>query len=621
MSKYITAKSLAVFLCLLFLVLHYYIRTVIYWNWTNVLGWDVLSYYIYLPFNFIYNDPGIVNQLVIERIFEQYQPSGTVYQIYRLPNGNWVSMYSMGFAILYAPFFFIAHAWASFSGGIYPADGFSFPYQYCIGNGVMIYIVAGIFVIRKVLLNFFSDKITMAVMVFLLLGTNYFHEATSDDCMPHAILFTAYALILWLTIKWHQSPSIKTAGLLGLLLGFTIIARGSAIICLVIPLLWNIDSKEALIAKWSLIKSKLSHVIFGIACLSIIPVCQMIYWKFITGTYFFDSYQNTEGFDWDGQHILKVLFSYKKSWFVYTPIIILPILGIWIMRKSGRKSFLAIASFFLLNFYLISGWAAWWQGGSFGMRYFVESYAVMAIPFGYFIKYILESRPVFRIIVICIASFLTFLNLFQTWQFNKMMIDGYAMTKAYYWRIFLKTKATDEDRKLLEVQRGNFSSNEVFKDYDDYTSRVIGFYDYESNNSTEVDKVFKDSLYALSKPFSCKLTRDRIYSPTFRMRYSDITKKEHIWFRISVDYYLTDSIPLETASLVINFEHGDHDYKYKGWDLTKKPGINKWNNFTVDYLSPYPLSMDDNVLAYVYLKDGKEIYIDNLKITVFERKW
>ena len=155
MQKYFTSKHLAVFLCLLFLVLHYYIRTAIYWNWTNVLGWDVFSYYIYLPATFIYNDPGMVNQLVIDRIFEQYQPSGTVYQIYRLPNGNWVSMYSMGFAILYAPFFFIAHGWALLSGGVYPADGFSFPYQYCIGNGVMIYIVAGIFVIRKVLLHFF----------------------------------------------------------------------------------------------------------------------------------------------------------------------------------------------------------------------------------------------------------------------------------------------------------------------------------------------------------------------------------------------------------------------------------------------------------------------------------
>lgn len=127
----------------------------------------------------------MVNQSVIEHIFQQYNPSGTFYQAYQLPNGNWVSMYSSGFAILFSPFFFIAHFWAS--TGAYPADGFSFPYQFCIGNGVMIYIVAGIFLTRKVLLHFFTDTIVSIVLVLLLLGTNYFHEATSEEVMPHAI--------------------------------------------------------------------------------------------------------------------------------------------------------------------------------------------------------------------------------------------------------------------------------------------------------------------------------------------------------------------------------------------------------------------------------------------------
>jgi hypothetical protein len=622
MYKFVNSRNLAIFLCVLFLALHYYIKTFIYWNWTNVLGWDILSYYIYLPFTFIYHDPGMVNQLVLDRIFEQYHPSGTLYQIFKLPNGNWVPMYSMGFAILFSPFFFIAHLWAMMSN-VYPADGFSYPYQYCIGNGVMIYIVAGIFVIRKVLLAFFSDGVTMFTMIFLLLGTNYFHEASSDECMPHAMLFTAYALILWLTIKWHQKPTVRTAALLGLLIGFTIIARGSAIVCLFIPVLWNVYDKRSLITKWNIIKTHRLHLIGGVGCMLIIPFCQFIYWKYITGSFLFDSYQNTEGFDWDGQHIFKVLFSYRKSWFIYTPIIIQPIIGIWLMRKKAHQIYFAIVVFFLANFYLISGWAAWWQGGSFGMRYFVESYAIMSIPFGYFVKTIIETRKIVKGIIFSIAFFLTFLNLFQTWQFNRMMIDGYAMTKAYYWRIFLKTYATEEDRKLLDVQRGNFSFNEVFNDYSNYTEKIIGYYDYDSNNSTSVDPVFRDSSFYVSPPYSCRLTSDRIYSPTLRIPFCVITKREHAWLRVSLDYYYDDTLAciLEPASLVMNFEHGKHNYKYKGWNLVRDSGENKWNHFSVDYLTPIPLSTDDLMITYVYLKGKANVYIDNYQVQAFERKW
>src|SRR6188508_2641378 len=120
MKKYINSQSVCVFISILIFILHYYIHTYNYNNWANVLGWDVLSYYLYLPFTFIYNDPGLINQSVVEHIFQIYHPSGTFYQAFHLPNGNWISTYTLGFAILFMPFFFIAHLWALMSGGVYP---------------------------------------------------------------------------------------------------------------------------------------------------------------------------------------------------------------------------------------------------------------------------------------------------------------------------------------------------------------------------------------------------------------------------------------------------------------------------------------------------------------------
>ena len=184
MNKYINSRNLAILISLFILVAHYLIREFNYNHWSNMLGWDVLAYYIYLPSTFIYGDPGMVDQSIIDHIFQTYNPSGTFYQAFPLANGNWSSMYTLGYAVLYAPFFFIAHIWALLSE--YPADGFSFPYQFTIANGVMIYIILGVFFIRKVLLKLFSDRITMIVMLFILLGTNYFHETLADECGSYA---------------------------------------------------------------------------------------------------------------------------------------------------------------------------------------------------------------------------------------------------------------------------------------------------------------------------------------------------------------------------------------------------------------------------------------------------
>ena len=48
------------------------------------------------------------------------------------------------------------------------------------------------------------------------------------------------------------------------------------------------------------------------------------------------------------------------------------------------------------------------------------------------------------------------------------------MIKEFYWRVFLKTKVTDEDRKFQEVIR-DFKPVDVFKNQEDYNHRTFGF--------------------------------------------------------------------------------------------------------------------------------------------------
>lgn len=620
MSRYFNSKNIAILISLFILISHYYIRTYQYNNWSNILGWDVLSYYIYLPFTFIHGDLGMTNQDIIKYIFDTYSPSSTFYQAYQLPNGNWQPMYTIGFALIYLPFFLIGHIWALLSN--YPADGFSFPYQFAIGNGVMIYIIFGIFIARKILLKLFSEKIAIAVMLIIFLGTNYFHESIAEETMPHAILFTAVAACIYLTMKWHDKPSYITISILGFICGLAILSRGSVVMMILIPILWNVYNKESFLLKINILKKHYKHLLLFIIFFLITPILQMIIWKINTGSFIFFTYQNTEGFDWLKPHFLKVLFSYKKSLLIYTPIFIFFIISFFNTFKHNKKVFWPLFLYFIINFYMLSSWAAWWQGGSFGMRYFVESFAVSIIPMGYFIKWILDSKIFIKLFFAIIFSFFILLNIFQTWQFNNWILDGYAMTKEYYWKVFFKTNVSEEDKKLREIIR-DFKSEETFSNPGDYNKKTLGIITFDSINSIILDNSFRDTSYYKSYPYSCKMTKDRPFSQSFKLPYNQITKKEHAWIRVSFDYFPIYDINESPSSLIIHFNHNDRfTLKYKGYDLEKFPyKLNEWNHLTCDYLTPYPLSEDNELIVYFWLRGEKEIYIDNIHIEAFERKW
>ena len=106
----------------------------------RVLTWDVFGYYLYLPAQFIYDDPHLENNDWIESVFEKYNPASTLYQISSSEKHR-VIKYTSGVAILVSPFFFIAHLLASPLG--FPADGFSKPYEFIITLGSLLWALIG----------------------------------------------------------------------------------------------------------------------------------------------------------------------------------------------------------------------------------------------------------------------------------------------------------------------------------------------------------------------------------------------------------------------------------------------------------------------------------------------
>ncbi len=544
-------------------------------------------------------------------LIDKYESTATLYQAVNLPNGNWVIKYTMGTAILYAPFFFIGHLLATPLG--YPADGLSLPYQYIIALGGLMYAVIGLLYLRKVLLHFFHETITALLIILIVLGTNYFQLIAFDGTLlSHNFLFTLYAILIWYTIRWHKQPQIKYAAIIGIVCGLIILIRPLEVICILIPVLWNIKDKKSLKKKLSLMNRHLVHVVLVILLIFIVGIPQLIYWKLITGQYLFYSYTNPgEGFNFLAPYTLNFLFSFRKGWFIYTPVMIFSMIGFYYLYKTNKHIFYTIFIFFLVSLWAISSWSCWWYaGGSFSSRALVPAYPLLAIPMGYFINHLTKKRNVIVFLVGGVGLFFVLLNLFQTWQFEHGILSKERMTRQYYFAIFGKTSVTEDDKKLLLVERST-GAIEFIKNEKDYKHSRICYYSFEEGGTT--------NLISRSGKGSLRLNSAVPFSPGLDIKFNELTQNDHAWIRATVYVYIPHGHQGELPSLVVTFHHKNKTYKYRAVKLDRATlSYGSWNKITMDYLTPEVRSKDDNMKVYVWYKGKENIYIDDFVVEVFD---
>ncbi len=417
------------------------------------LSWDVSGYYFYLPAIFIYKD--LKKVAFRDSIHEKYQPADTPYQAFQHPSGNYVMKYSCGLALQYLPFFLVAHALAPLLG--YPADGFSRPYQVAISLGSLLVALLGLWLLRRNLLAYASDAATAITLLLIVLGTNYLDYAAINSAMTHNYLFTLYAGLVALTMSWYKSPTLLKAAGIGLIIGLAALTRPTEILAALIPLLWGLSTWSELRQRWAFWQKHSAHLFLAIVVCGLIGSLQLIYWKAITGQWLVYSYED-QGFSWLSPHIDQGVFSFRAGWLVYTPMMGFAVLGFVPLHQQQRSIFWAVLVFFALFLYVTFAWDIWWYGGSLGQRAMVQSYAVLAFPLAAFVAFFM-GQPAWRYLTAAVCVFFIYYNLWLTHQAHKggMLEPGF-MTRAYFWRIFLRYDLPPETRKLLDTDH-DFGAN------------------------------------------------------------------------------------------------------------------------------------------------------------------
>lgn len=567
----------------------------------NVLGWDVFGYYLYLPATFIHHDIGLRDHAWLDEIMQRYEPSATLYQLVDGPDGNRVIKYSAGMALLYAPFFLLARGMAVLLG--YPPDGLSPPFQWLIAYGCLLYAMLGLFVLRKVLLHFFNDTWTATLVLLITFGTNYLQLTAWDGTLlTHTPLFLLYALLLWATIRWHAAPRRSTALLIGASAGLITLVRPSEGVCLLLPLLWLPEGGWC--RKWQLLRAHAGQVVLAVLALVLAASPQLFYWHAVTGHWIFYSYVNPgEGFDFLPPHLRHFLFSFRKGWLLYTPLMVLALAGIPALRRKQPGAFHAILFFTVASLWIISAWSTWWYaGGSFSSRSMVPAYAVLALPLGVALQGLYRSR--WRLPTAILVGLLVLLNLFQTWQWKQRILPKDRVTKAYYKAIFGRTRVPPGADTLLLVERGTSAAGH-FTDTARYTEHELCHFAFNDR---------PDSSFLF--------TPDQPWTPGPDVPFDSLTHKDHAWLRATARLWVGDSLPPQAPPvLVMTFHHNGETYQYRTAQWQVPPGTrNAWLPLSMDYLTPEVRSPRDNLKVYLWNEHGGPWRVDDLRVEVWEPK-
>lgn len=410
------------------------------------ISWDVSGYYFYLPSIFIYHD--LKEQKFKDSLLAKYQPTTSPYQSYQYSNGHYVMKYASGMALMYAPFFWTAHLLARPLG--YEPDGFSYPYQLAIGLGSILIALIGLLLLYKMLSLYFSSRTTGTVLLLYVFGTNYLEYSAITNAMSHNYLFTVYAALLYVTIRFYQRPSYGSAALIGLLCGLATLTRPTEIISLVIPLLWGIDSKQAFRSRFSFFAKHYGKIALAAFLFAGMVGIQFAYWKYVSGHWLVYSYQN-EKLEFLHPHIYKCLLSFRKGWFIYTPLMLLIIPGYVYLYRKRPPLFWVSFVFGLVFMYLCFSWSIWWYAGSIGQRAMVQAYPLLALPFAAAIEKI-DGNTMRRLIFFPLILLATYYNLWLTHQAHRGgLLDPENMTRAYWAKVVLRYTMPAGAEKLLDT--------------------------------------------------------------------------------------------------------------------------------------------------------------------------
>ena len=422
---------------------------------------------------------------------------------------------------------------------------------------------------------------------------------------------------MWFTVAWHNSKKIKHIIGIAICIGLASLVRVTEIISLLIPLMYSVSSFKGIIAKFHLFRKHfLQLIVFTVIIFTLISF-QLIYFKIYAGKFLYNSYGGNagEGFEFLRPFFLEVLFSFRKGWIIYTPVILFFIAGLFtnIFNKTQFKN--ALILFFIVDFYFVASWSCWWYSGSFGQRALIPIIACFCLPFASLTEWIINRK--IKYLFFAVLLLLSFLNIFQTWQLSENILDSERMSRAYYSSIFLQTKpATEEQKKLLLVDRSEYVKDSLNKDeLKKLQLCKTTWLNFENDNK---EHNIIDSIANSGK--RCCVVQGKTNSPEISIIYSNISTRSYLWVKAGGFYYIPKIDTSATIIFRITMNHNGYDYGLRR-RFNVKTHQKGWHKLEIYWLTPEIRNPSKDLLkVYIENDSNNPLCVDDIFLMALEPK-
>jgi hypothetical protein len=569
------------------------------------ISWDVAGYYYYLPAIFIYKD--IKKVAFHTDLDKKYGYQGNdFYAALPSTNGNLVMKYTSGMAIMYAPAFLIAHALATPLG--YEGDGFSKPYQVGIGVWSLLLTLIGLWFLRKVLLKAgFEDKAVGYTLLAIALVTNFTEYSAINNAMAHGYIFTLYAIMLWLTMRFYETPSVFRALGIGLTIGLAIISRPTELGIVLIPLFWQISNKTDLANRFQFFKKQYPKILLTALTIIGIGSIQLIYWKYVSGHFLYNSYGPEGKMEWLKTHIIDGMVSAQKGWLVYTPIMLFSLIGFIFLYKKFRPYFWSIFIFTLLFIYISFAHKFWVYGGGLGQRQMIQIYPLLAFPMAAFFEKIMPSK-IWSYVVLAASLVCLYLNGWLIYRAHRGgNLDAEYTTPAYLRATIGRFDIPIESRKLLD-NKYDFTGEK--KDV-----KVLFKTDFESDTSLQI----LDNQLVINGKKSFILNKEKQYTPKIEIPLSILDSEKKKWIRANATFRCVqrEGIIWSMTQFIIVLKKGDQDVK--GFFIRPQRIMNEGETKRI-WLDAKVKRYDfDKIIVSIWNGGSdKTVLVDDLEVEMFD---
>ncbi len=553
---------------------------------------DGAGYYVYLPAIFIYHD---LTFDFFNSVYPKYYPSG-----YNPPTKNFINefdsvkvdKYFPGVAVLCLPFFLLAHVLALLFG--LEPDGYSAIYQYTVGLAAIIYCWIGLIYIKKILnhLKFSAATITWTI-VSIFIGTNLLYQTIYYPSASHVFLFflisiLAYHLLKLMDDDTHNKTEMLCKSMFFLAL-IAITRPQDIIVLLLLPFLGSSIPKIYSILKSAYQTKMVLAILF--LCILIVLIVPTL-WYLQTGKFYLNPYHG-EHYYFNNPHFFSALFSFRKGWLLYTPMVAISLLGL--LKMDNKMKSIHVFIFLCLIVFINSCWWSWTYGPtSYSQRAMVDFYFLQAILLAFFIESVQKNFFFYFKRVLLVLLFL--LSILQTYQFKHGIIPSDNSSAELYFHNFFKVHTM----AIYPIPKDIITNySEVKNDFENQKNKTPNqLIDTESFSGKYATFTNENNPYSAGGQISI---------PRF-MKHDGLSK-------IRASAMVKSNPEKGSCSLVFDFNRSGKSVFWFAYQLKNFVIKNEWTKVEFGMVLPDSVLPATDSLRYYFWDDkGGKAFIDDLKV-------